>query len=652
MNPVIWREGVCDPHVKVFGGKVYLYATHDTPGYESFHMADWQIWSSEDLIDWKLERVIDPAELHCGKIDQCWAVDAAWRDGKYYYYFSTGDWGVGVAVGDSPAGPFRDALGKALVDYDTEPLHVQKWDPCVFIDDDGEAYLIVGSCATAPPDNHYLIARLNSDMISLAEPLRPIEYRGNPCPEDKASIHRHNGRYYLTHSSFYAVSDNVYGPYDYLGNTDANIDHGSYFTWRGQTYFASGGMDNPNRYLRASFLTCCHYRENGEIVVDQKVMGYGAGQYDACWDKIEAEWFTECSDMAKTGLPGGGFVMEPLRDGAYLLYPNMANLEDNPSVAFFAACDGSQGALIEVHGENGSLLGVCEIPATGGLDQFQLFRCPLTVRQGHQSLRLVLRTSSPNSLRLDWLSFAGETYRFCAESCQGAAGRGAAVVSDSGASCRRALRNLHLKGASVTLPMDGGPGGPALLRVRYAAANGGGALRLTINEEDAGTLAFPADKTEACTEVSLCEGVNVVTLRSEQYQAGRITLDNLILERPRDCFRTYAAADGELFPKGNGCWEGLPQRECDPRAFSGRLVKYLEKDGDAVSITVDGGEGGPVRLMIRRTGEGELSLLVNGEPCGPLSTAVLRPGANTITLRKKGSGGSVAVDAVSVLPDQ
>lgn len=133
MNPLIFRKGVCDPHIHIFEGKAYMYATHDAPGYtEGFCMTDWQIWSSENLIDWKLEAVIDPADFYCGTIDQCWALDAAYRNGKYYLYFSTGYWGVGVAIADHPAGPFWDALGHALADQDTYPENIPKWDPHVF----------------------------------------------------------------------------------------------------------------------------------------------------------------------------------------------------------------------------------------------------------------------------------------------------------------------------------------------------------------------------------------------------------------------------------------------------------------------------------------------------------------------------------------
>lgn len=70
MNPIIFRQGICDPHVHIFNDKVYLYATHDSPGYEEgFHMEDWHIWSSENLIEWKQEAVLHPEDFYCGALD-------------------------------------------------------------------------------------------------------------------------------------------------------------------------------------------------------------------------------------------------------------------------------------------------------------------------------------------------------------------------------------------------------------------------------------------------------------------------------------------------------------------------------------------------------------------------------------------------------
>ena len=151
-----------------------------------------------------------------GKSDQCWAVDCAERNGRYYYYFSDGNSRTGVAVADSPGGPFSDPLGKPLLDSSLTPT--REYDPTVFRDDDGEYYLAFGGPAWAyGKDCGYFIAKLNEDMISLAETPRRIEL--DHGGDDKASLNKFEGRYYLSYGGFYAVSDSVYGPYKYLGHT-------------------------------------------------------------------------------------------------------------------------------------------------------------------------------------------------------------------------------------------------------------------------------------------------------------------------------------------------------------------------------------------------------------------------------------------------
>ena len=90
-NPVIPGRGVCDPHIHIFDGKMYLYASHDAIPYtRDFCMHDWQIWSSADCVEWQLESVIRPEDFHMGPSNQCWAVDCQERNGKYYLYFPKG----------------------------------------------------------------------------------------------------------------------------------------------------------------------------------------------------------------------------------------------------------------------------------------------------------------------------------------------------------------------------------------------------------------------------------------------------------------------------------------------------------------------------------------------------------------------------------
>ena len=75
-NPISPRMGVCDPHMHIFGDRVWLHASHDAiPGSDGFCMHDWQIWSSADCVEWVLEATVRPEDFHMGASSQCWATD-------------------------------------------------------------------------------------------------------------------------------------------------------------------------------------------------------------------------------------------------------------------------------------------------------------------------------------------------------------------------------------------------------------------------------------------------------------------------------------------------------------------------------------------------------------------------------------------------
>ena len=115
-NPIIPLRGVCDPHIHIFGDRMWLFATHDAiPGSSSFSTRDWQIWSSADCVEWRLENVVRPEDFWMGASNCCWATDCAERNGKFYFYFSDGNRATGVGVADRPEGPYRDVLGRPLL---------------------------------------------------------------------------------------------------------------------------------------------------------------------------------------------------------------------------------------------------------------------------------------------------------------------------------------------------------------------------------------------------------------------------------------------------------------------------------------------------------------------------------------------------------
>ncbi|WP_343842651.1 hypothetical protein [Faecalicatena contorta] len=529
----------------------------------------------------------------------------------------------------------------------------------------------MGTCRQDPPWDCYLIARLAEDMIHLAEPLRRLEYIDNPWPEDKASIHKYKGTYYLTHSSYYAVSDQVYGPYRYVGNTGCNIDHGSYFTYHNQTYFASGGMDNPNRYLRASFIAPCHYRKDGRITVSQKIMEYGCGQYDSTWKKIEASWYFGASrECKKEGADGQ--VLTELMEGEFLYYPDIANIEENTEIQFMASA--RNVSLIRIHetAPEGPLLGTCRIGKTK-----DLYRGKLKCSAGKKSICFV----TGDDVEIWWFSFPGKKKRHSLEPVFSTIGRGASPAYDPDATNHSILQNMELKGAAMEALADGGKGGEGVLSIPYYCSGEDTKLKIFVNGESQGNMKFPVTASsclgkEPCIrrkEITLKPGLNRIRLYSQEYQNGRLAVDHAVVESELTGCGVYAAANGHLEPRGNGCWDGFPQRETDPGAYSGRIVKYLEKPGDEIRIEdVDGGEGGEYTLKIHycrgESGKSAYLLLVNGvetkklyfEATGRFSTKAMKEysvkinlnkNQNTLILRKTGRPDKgIFVDAFAVEP--
>lgn len=56
-NPIISGRGICDPHLQLFEGKIYLYTSHDkNPNQSRFAMNDWTVWSTEDFFNgnWRI----------------------------------------------------------------------------------------------------------------------------------------------------------------------------------------------------------------------------------------------------------------------------------------------------------------------------------------------------------------------------------------------------------------------------------------------------------------------------------------------------------------------------------------------------------------------------------------------------------------------
>ncbi len=421
-NPIIPNIGANDPHIRIIDGMAYLSASHDKSiANKGFVMEDWWLWSSDDLVNWKHEYTLRPEETYLGKpFESCWATDIVKRNGKFYWYFSEGNQQTGVMVGDSPSGPWRDPLGKPLLTSKLTPTH--EYDMGIVQDEVGEYYIVFGVW-------DYYIAKLNKDMISLAETPRKIEISNPRGPynldgenrekptDDKPFMHFYNGSYYLSWGCFYAMGGSVYGPFDYKGCIIDSTSfapgyetptwptgfrqgrHGSFFQWHNQWYFAYCDISQTgNRYFRDTFISYVHYRKNGEIP-PIRIDGTGVGNYQADYGSIEAENFCDASGVQKVENDVDGFSVTGIDDSDYLIFNNIHGLKGKRSIQLnFSKIE---KCTVELRKDNaeGDLILTMDCKKKNCFGQFKI-SLPDTA-----NLCFVFRGKSADEIELDFFSF-------------------------------------------------------------------------------------------------------------------------------------------------------------------------------------------------------------------------------------------------------
>tara|TARA_R110001606_G_scaffold305327_3_gene452633 strand:- start:1627 stop:2637 length:1011 start_codon:yes stop_codon:yes gene_type:complete len=226
-NPIITNIFTADPAPIVHDGRVYLYVGHDEAGEdEMFRMTEWRAYSTDDMKTWTDHGAIMKPTDFKWAVGDAWASEPIERDGKFWLYTAVEhdetDHGksIGVAVSDSPTGPFIDALGKALVaNSDTDGPHT--WDdidPTVFEDTDGTFWLYWGNA------NLYY-APLKPDMISFAAPIQKVALTHF---EEGPWLFKRGDIYYMAYAGideaeneneqiYYSTAPTVTGPWTYRG---------------------------------------------------------------------------------------------------------------------------------------------------------------------------------------------------------------------------------------------------------------------------------------------------------------------------------------------------------------------------------------------------------------------------------------------------
>lgn len=219
-NP-IFEGWYADPEGIIYDDTYWIYPTWSDL-FENQVFFD--CFSSKDLITWtKHSHILDTAEVKWAK-RAMWAPAVLRKDNKYYLFFGANDvhegeiGGIGVAVADRPEGPFKDLLGKPLINEIVNGA--QPIDQFVFQDKDGSYYMYYGGW------RHCNMVKLNDDFTGLV-PFDDGEIYKEVTPEGYVEgpfMFIKNDKYYFMwseggwtgpdYSVAYAIADSPFGPFE------------------------------------------------------------------------------------------------------------------------------------------------------------------------------------------------------------------------------------------------------------------------------------------------------------------------------------------------------------------------------------------------------------------------------------------------------
>jgi arabinoxylan arabinofuranohydrolase len=276
-NPFITHMYTADPSARVWAdGRLYVYASQDIAPPRGCDLMDqYHVFSTDDMVSWKDHgEILRANQVPWGRKEGgfMWAPDCVYKNGTYYFYFPhpSGDewnttWKIGVATSKNPASGFEV---KGYIP-NLDPMI----DPCVFVDDDGQAYLYYGG------GNVCQAGKLKDNMMEVNGTMQRMQ--GLTDFHEGAWVHKRNGVYYLSYADNfneagkynrmrYATSTNPLGPWTYKGvyidPTDSFTNHGSIVQFKDQWYAFYHNSELSNHdWLRSICADKLYYNADGTI---------------------------------------------------------------------------------------------------------------------------------------------------------------------------------------------------------------------------------------------------------------------------------------------------------------------------------------------------------------------------------------------------
>ena len=437
-NPFVQTWCTSDPAPMVHDGRMYVYTGHDEDGADFFWMQEWRVYSTDDMVNWTDHG--SPLALE----DFSWADDRAWasqcieRDGHFYWYICAHSkrskgMAIGVAVGDSPTGPFRDALGKPLFENGSWD-HI---DPTVFIDDDGQAWLMWGN-----PRVYYL--KLNRDMVSYKGEVGMLpmteEAFGSPAMNEREQgksykdsyvegpwLTKRNGKYQLLYAAggvpehiSYSTAPAPTGPWTYAGQIMPLSDTGSFTNhcgvadYKGHSYFFyhTGKLPGGGGFGRSVAVEEFKYNPDGSIpTILPTDKGVSPIATFSPFRKVEAETMAFSKGVKTEQNAETGVYVSDIHNGDYIKLQAVDFGQRIPRTFTARVASALRGGAIELHIDSvgGQQLVRLDVPGTGGWEQWTTLTADLTTyTTGVHDLYLVFTgRKGPKLFNLDWWEIRG-----------------------------------------------------------------------------------------------------------------------------------------------------------------------------------------------------------------------------------------------------
>ncbi|MGE4286764.1 MAG: glycoside hydrolase family 43 protein [Phycisphaerae bacterium] len=425
--PVMSNRYLADPGSLVHNGRVYLYCSNDdeSPVQGGYNIPNVVCISTSDMKNWTDHGIVFDAARDTTWAGKTWAPTAIERDGKFYLYFGNGGGNIGVVVGERPEGPFKDVRGSYLVDGNTPGVQPSRnmwlFDPCAFIDDDGQAYLYFGGNG----DDNVRAVKLKRDMISLDGDVIKMSAQNF---FEAAWVFKRNGTYYFAYSSTpragmsfdYMTSKKPTEGFTYAGVTsdqpplNNNNHHAALFEFKGKWYQAyhnrivaqEAGI--PTGFRRNIAIDTFDFNEDGTIQ-KMKFSCDGINQVGLLnpYERVEAETFNSQKGIETEQCQAGGMNLCAIENGDWIKLRGV-DCAERGLRGFTAslACEGEGGKIeIRIGSPEGKLLGSCDVSDTGGLQSWKEFSCGVAEMKGAIELCLVFKGEEGALFNFDWWKF-------------------------------------------------------------------------------------------------------------------------------------------------------------------------------------------------------------------------------------------------------